>query len=192
MASGVQLDIDGVLAVSWRPLPGAAETLGWLTGQALPFRLVTNTSSRTRRQLAQLLSDAGVTVDPTDTLTAVSRAARYLDEHYHGVGCLVVNDGPLDEDPEGVEFVDADRAGVVLLGGAGPSLGYRQLDTVFKLAGRSTSSRKHLEAYGMPRRPHAGRLVQPLAGPLLASGGNRGRGIDSLPSMRTTTSETDS
>jgi HAD superfamily hydrolase (TIGR01458 family) len=134
MATGILLDIDGVLAVSWKSLPGAAETLGWLTGQGMSFRLVTNTSSRSRRQIAELLADAGVVVDPSTILTAVSSAARYLDVNYRGAGCLVVNEGPLKEDLEGVEIVEAGHAGVVLLGGAGPSVGYSQLDAVFKLA----------------------------------------------------------
>jgi HAD superfamily hydrolase (TIGR01458 family) len=134
MVTGILLDIDGVLAVSWRSLPGAAETLGWLAEQELPFRLVTNTSSRSRRQIAELLADAGVEVEPSAILTAVSSAARYLDEHYRGSGCLVVNEGPLGEDLEGVEVAEGGGASVVLLGGAGPSVGYRELDIVFKLA----------------------------------------------------------
>jgi HAD superfamily hydrolase (TIGR01458 family) len=134
MATGILLDIDGVLAVSWESLPGAAETLGWLTEQGMPFRLVTNTSSRSRRQIAELLAEAGVVVDPSAILTAVSSAARYLAERYRGAGCLVVNEGPLGEDLEGVEVVEAGSAGVVLLGGAGPSVGYCQLDAAFKLA----------------------------------------------------------
>jgi HAD superfamily hydrolase (TIGR01458 family) len=134
MATGILLDIDGVLAVSWKSLPGAAETLGWLADQGMPFRLVTNTSSRSRRQIAELLADAGVVVDPSTIVTAVSSAARYLDEHYSRASCLVVNEGPLGEDLEGVEIVEAGSAAVVLLGGAGPSLGYRDFDAVFKLA----------------------------------------------------------
>ena len=64
----------------------------------------------------------------------MTSAARYLDERYGDAGCLVVNEGPLEEDLEGVEIVDAGRAGVILLGGAGPSVGYQHLDAVFKLA----------------------------------------------------------
>jgi HAD superfamily hydrolase (TIGR01458 family) len=134
MATAVLLDIDGVLAVSWKSLPGAAETLGWLAEQGIPYRLVTNTSSRSRRQIAELLGEAGVEVEPSAILTAVSSAARYLDERYRGAACLVVNEGSLGEDLEGIEIVEAGRATVVLLGGAGPSVGYPELDAVFKLA----------------------------------------------------------
>jgi ribonucleotide monophosphatase NagD (HAD superfamily) len=40
----------------------------------------------------------------------------------------------LGEDLEGIEFAAPDTAGVILLGGAGSSIGYEELDAVFKLA----------------------------------------------------------
>jgi HAD superfamily hydrolase (TIGR01458 family) len=134
MAVGVLLDIDGVLTVSWSALPGSVATLEVLADQGIAFRLVTNTSSKSRRQIAELLADAGMVVDPAVILTAVSSAARFLAERYPGIGCLVVNEGSLDEDLDGVDIVDAGHAGVVLLGGAGPRVGYRNIDAVFKLA----------------------------------------------------------
>ena len=134
MVEGVLLDIDGVLTVSWEPLPGAIETIQWLTRQSVPFRLVTNTSSRTRREIATLLGRAGMEVDERHILTAVTSAARYLADTHAGLGCFVVNEGDLREDLDGVEIVDASAAGVVLLGGAGPSVGYQELNAAFGLA----------------------------------------------------------
>jgi HAD superfamily hydrolase (TIGR01458 family) len=134
MAPVVLLDIDGVLTVSWRPLPGAAETMEWLRDHGVAVRLVTNTSSATRREIARRLDDAGLPVEPDHIMTAVSAAAHYLATTHPGVGCLVVNEGDLTEDLVGVEQVDADQAGVVLLGGAGPTVGYRQLNQAFELA----------------------------------------------------------
>jgi HAD superfamily hydrolase (TIGR01458 family) len=134
MASRVLLDIDGVLTVSWRPLPGAAATIEWLQEQGIEFRLLTNTSSKSRQEIAGLLADAGMSVDTSSILTAVTSAARHLAEHHPGAGCLVVNEGELGEDLVGIDIADARSAGVVLLGGAGPSTGYAELDAAFKLA----------------------------------------------------------
>ena len=132
---GVLIDIDGVLVVSWRPLPGAAECLQWLRESAVRFRLVTNTSSKSRRQIAAVLADAGLPIDPTQISTAVSSAAEFLVEHHGRDPCLVLNEGSLDEELAGViQTSDPSSARVVLLGGAGPSMGYREFDTVFKLA----------------------------------------------------------
>ena len=135
MVGGLLLDIDGVLVVSWKPLAGAAECLEWLRLRGVGFRLVTNTSSRTRRQIAQILTEAGMPVDPAHILTAVSSAAAFLRDRYPDAPCLVVNEGAVGDDLEGVaETNDPGSAGVVLLGGAGPGLGYRHFDTAFKLA----------------------------------------------------------
>jgi HAD superfamily hydrolase (TIGR01458 family) len=134
MARGVLLDIDGVLTISWRPLPGAVETIGWLRAHGVDFRLVTNTSSKTRRQIAALLAGAGMPVDGGHILTAVTSAAGYLAGHHADVGCFVLNEGDLGEDLVGVAQTDAASAGVVLLGGAGPAIGYNELDAAFKLA----------------------------------------------------------
>jgi HAD superfamily hydrolase (TIGR01458 family) len=134
MARKVLLDIDGVLTVSWAPLPGAVETIAWLRSQELAFTLVTNTSSKSRREIAELLAASSMAVSNTQIVTAVTAAARYLEENFPGTPCLVVNDGDLSEDLTGVDFADASDAGVVLLGGAGPGTGYSEFNAVFRLA----------------------------------------------------------
>lgn len=144
MARSVLLDIDGVLTVSWRALPGAAATMRWLADHEIGVGLVTNTSSKSRRQIAALLADARLDVGPAEIFTAVSSAASYLAFHHRGARCLVVNEGSLAEDLPGIDLVapggpgcdapGSEAPGVVLLGGAGPSLRYGDFDAVFKLA----------------------------------------------------------
>ena len=134
MVRTVLLDIDGVLTISWDPLPGAAETLRWLGNQGIGFGLVTNTSSRSRREIAAILTEGGMDVDVRRIFTAVSSAARYLTTRYPSGRCLVINEGSLDDDLTGVDIVGPDSASVVLLGGAGAGMGYCELDAVFKLA----------------------------------------------------------
>lgn len=134
MATGAMLDIDGVLTVSWKPLPGAVDTVTWLRGRQTGFRLVTNTSSRSRRQIAELLARAGMDVGLGHIQTAVTTAARYLVERYPGAGCAFLNEGDVGEDLKGVTLVELADADVVLLGGAGPAVGYAQFDGVFKRA----------------------------------------------------------
>ena len=97
MERSVLLDIDGVLTVSWRPLPGAVETIQWLQEQDIDFRLVTNTSSRSRRQITALLAEAGMEVDASMIQTAATSAARHIVDNYPGVGCFVVNEGDLED-----------------------------------------------------------------------------------------------
>ncbi len=137
MGRSLLLDIDGVLVVSWEPLPHAVDTVTWLDDQGIEFRLVTNTSSKTRGQIVDRLTSSGFAVRIEQVLTAVTSAAHYLSQHHPGSRCLVVNEGDLRHDLVGVEVVDAAHAlsaDVVLLGGAGPSVGYTLLDQAFKLA----------------------------------------------------------
>ncbi len=134
MARTVLLDIDGVLTISWKALPGAAQTLKWLRNEGIGFLLVTNTSSRSRREIAGTLTEVGIDVDVSEIFTAVSSPARYLTVRYPSAQCLVINEGSLDDDLTGVDIVGPDSPSVVLLGGAGRGIGYDELDTVFKLA----------------------------------------------------------
>jgi len=129
---GVLLDIDGVLAVSWVALPGAIETLEWLREQAVPFRLVTNTTTYTRAELARTLSDAGIAVSPGEIVTAVAATAAYLRKAHPGARAFVLSDGDARADLEGVELVD-EGAGVVVLGGAYEGFDYPTINRVFQM-----------------------------------------------------------
>jgi HAD superfamily hydrolase (TIGR01458 family) len=129
----VLIDIDGVLTVSWRPLPGAVAALQRLRDAALPLALVTNTTSRSRAAIAAALTGAGFAVTPADILTAPVIAAAYLAEHYPGARCLLLNSGDIGEDLAGVRLArDGDQeADVVVIGGAGPEFSYQALNRAF-------------------------------------------------------------
>src|SRR5690348_974098 len=99
---GVLIDIDGVLTVSWRPLPGAVAALRQLRAGALPLALVTNTTSRPRASIAAALEEAGFPVTAADILTAPAIAAAYLAERHPGARCLLLNSGQTGEDLAGV------------------------------------------------------------------------------------------
>ena len=134
MAKAVLLDIDGVLTTSWQPLPGAIETIGWLKEKHIEFRLLTNSSSRTRHGIAELLNQHGMQVDEPQILTAVTSASRYMKERGWQPNCLVLNEGDIAEDLEGFVITEPSSADVVLLGGAGPTLGYSDFEAAFTLA----------------------------------------------------------
>lgn len=132
----VLADIDGVLAVSWRPIPGAAQAIAALRASGYPIALLTNTTSRTRAQIAGLLTAAGFPVTADDIFTAAALTAEYLTRHHPGARCLVLNDGDLSTELPGVRLaaLDDDPApDVVVLGGAGPQFDYATLNRVFAL-----------------------------------------------------------
>ncbi|POX50135.1 TIGR01458 family HAD-type hydrolase [Streptomyces sp. Ru71] len=127
---GVLIDIDGVLTVSWRPLPGAVEALRAVREAGLPVVLVTNTTSRTRASIAAVLAESGFPVTADDILTAPAATAAHLAEHLPGARCALLNSGDIAEDLTGVRVVSED-ADVVLVGGAGPEFGYDALNRAF-------------------------------------------------------------
>ncbi|MFK4101512.1 HAD-IIA family hydrolase [Streptomyces sp. NPDC019531] len=129
----VLIDIDGVLTVSWEPLPGTVAALRELREAGLGVALVTNTTSRTRASIASALARAGFPVSAQDILTAPAATAAYLADRWPGARCTLLNSGDIAEDLAGVTLVGAEAEGVdvVLLGGAGPEFGYAELNRVF-------------------------------------------------------------
>lgn len=130
----VLLDIDGTLTVSWRPVPGAVGALAQLRQAGLAVALVTNTTSRTRAQMAAALSEAGLAVAPGEIFTAPAITAAYLAGNYPDARCYLLNSGDITEDLAGVTIVtghEAAQPDVVILGGAGPEFSYQALNRVF-------------------------------------------------------------
>jgi HAD superfamily hydrolase (TIGR01458 family) len=128
----VLIDIDGVLTVSWRPLPGAVAAIRELRAAGLPFALLTNTTSRTRAWIAQTLRAAGFPVGEADIYTAPVLTAAYLAAHHPGARCLLLNSGDITADLAGVRLAaDDEKADVVLVGGAGPEFSYAALNRAF-------------------------------------------------------------
>jgi HAD superfamily hydrolase (TIGR01458 family) len=130
----VLIDIDGVLTVSWKPLPGAVAALRQLRTDGYPLALLTNTTSRTRASIASTLARVGFPVTVGDVLTAPVIAAAYLREHYPNARCLLLNSGDIGADLAGLHLAppgDPSPVDVVLTGGAGPEFGYQALNQAF-------------------------------------------------------------
>jgi HAD superfamily hydrolase (TIGR01450 family) len=138
---GVLFDIDGVLVTSWKPIPGAAEAVRALAERQIACSYLTNTTTRTRAQIAELLTEAGMDVTADEVITAAALTAEYVRSRYPEARCFLVNSGRIaEEDMPGVDIVySSDFAGptapeapdVVLLGGAGPEYNHLTLSWVY-------------------------------------------------------------
>jgi HAD superfamily hydrolase (TIGR01458 family) len=127
------LDIDGVLAVSWRPLPGAVEAMARLRRNDVPLLLITNTTTHTRRDLAGTLADAGFDVAPHEIVTAVVATASHLRSKHDGARVFVLTDGDPGEDLDGIDRVDVPAdADVIVLGGACDAFTYQTMNAIFR------------------------------------------------------------
>lgn len=137
---GVLFDIDGVLVTSWKPIPGAAETLRVLADHQIACLYLTNTTTRTQVQIAELLTDVGMDVAADEVITAAALTAQYVRDRYPDARCFLVNSGQIAEDMPGVDIVfssDCDNGAapdtpdVILLGGAGPEYDHLTLSRVY-------------------------------------------------------------
>lgn len=128
----VLLDVDGVLTVSWEPLPGAVDAVRAVRDAGLGVAFVTNTTSRTRAWIAATLAEAGFPIEPGDVLTAPAATAAHLAQHRPGARCLLLTSGDVAEDMAEVPLVGPDgEPDVVVLGGAGPEFDYAALNGIF-------------------------------------------------------------
>lgn len=131
---GVLLDIDGVLTVSWQPLPGAVAALAALRELGLPVRLLTNTTSRTRGSIADTLAQAGFAIKPMEILTAPAATAAYLRKTHPGARCYLLSSDDIGGDLDGIALAgEGEPADVVVIGGAGPEFSYERINHAFHL-----------------------------------------------------------
>jgi HAD superfamily hydrolase (TIGR01458 family) len=130
--AGLLVDIDGVLTVSWEALPGIPEAFTGLRSRGIPMRLATNTTTRTRSEIARLLGGLGIEVDAAEILTAPAATAGFLHREYPQARCLLINEGDLSDDLAGIDLVDDGPIDVVLVGGAGPTFTYEVVNRAFR------------------------------------------------------------
>jgi phospholysine phosphohistidine inorganic pyrophosphate phosphatase len=69
------LDLDGTLYAGGAAIPGAPEAVARLRARGIPFRLVTNTTSRSRAMLVERLRGYGFEVGPDEIFSATLAGA---------------------------------------------------------------------------------------------------------------------
>jgi phospholysine phosphohistidine inorganic pyrophosphate phosphatase len=147
----VLLDLDGVLYVGDAPVDGAADVVDWLRREDIPFRFLTNTSSRPRAAIAEKLSGMGIPASDEDILTPAVAAMAWLRRHSPGRPALFVPDATasefaeLDPVPDNAE----DGAGAVVVGDLGDAWDFATFNRAFRLL--MAESRPTLVALGLTR-----------------------------------------
>ena len=129
---GLLLDIDGVLAVSWDALPGAVDATQRLREDRIPFRLITNTTTKTRADLAGTLRDAGFDFGEEEIVTAVVATTANLRAAHPGSKVFVLSDGDATDDLTGIELVEVEDADVIVIGGACEDFTYETMNQIFR------------------------------------------------------------
>lgn len=147
----VLFDMDGVLYNSDRLIPGAVKTVAWLRTRNIPYRLVTNTTSRGRDALVEKLDAFGIEATMDDILTPAVAAAKWLRENGEGPAAVFVRPRTRGEF-EGVTQVADDAetgAAYVVIGDLGDMWDFRTLNRAFRLLHHNSDAK--LIALGMTR-----------------------------------------
>jgi HAD superfamily hydrolase (TIGR01458 family) len=159
--AAILLDVDGVLHVSGEPIPGAADAVRRLRANGHRVRFVTNTTIRSRSQLADLLRANGIELEDDEVQTAAGAAVRAL----QGKRVLALTMHALVHDLEGLQLV-GEEADAVLLGGADETPETNLVFSYMNLARAFAEVELGAELYCL----HRNRWWQTKHGPLLDSG----------------------
>lgn len=131
------LDLDGTLYAAGAAIPGAPATLARLRARGVPFRLVTNTTSRSRAMMVERLRGYGFETASEEIFTATLAGAALAHEAGYQVVAPFLPPAAL-EDLVGLELSGgiAGRAGArpdaVLLGDLGAAWTYALLQEAFE------------------------------------------------------------
>jgi HAD superfamily hydrolase (TIGR01458 family) len=125
------IDIDGVLIVGSDPIAGAREALHELRASGVPFRLVTNNASRSRRLVVQRLVKLGFEIADADVVTPARLAVQYCAARYYERVALHVNPAMLEDLGELDGLPDGDVQAVIL-GDLGPRFTYARMNRIYR------------------------------------------------------------
>lgn len=127
---GILFDLDGTIYVGERLIDGAADALAWCRDRKIPYRFVTNTTSKPREAVARKLTALGLEVSADWILTAPSAAREILLTRKIRRCHLLVREELL-VDFAGIEQVDSAPEAVVI-GDMGSEMNHDRLNLAFR------------------------------------------------------------
>jgi len=95
MRHGYLIDMDGVLYRGKDIIPGADRFIDELRRRDIPFRLLTNNSQRTRRDVVAKVARLGVEIDEEHVFTSAMATARFLAMQKPEGTAFVIGEGGL-------------------------------------------------------------------------------------------------
>jgi HAD superfamily hydrolase (TIGR01458 family) len=159
--AAILLDVDGVFHVSGRPIDGVDKAIRRLRDDGHRLRFVTNSTTRSRADLAEDLRAFGIEVAEDEVETTPRAAARIL----AGKRVLALTLDAIRVELEGVDLV-GEEADAVLLGGADETEESNRVFSYMNLARAFAELEAGAELYCLHKNP----WWQTSRGPLLDSG----------------------
>src|ERR1700740_638371 len=123
---GFLIDLDGTVIEGGELIPGAAEAISTLVQKEIPYRIVTNNTSKPRSAILAGMSALGLDLQPEQVITAPIIGRDYLLRE-RITRCFPLLRSSLLEDLAMIEFVESSPQ-AVLVGDIGNDLTYAGLN----------------------------------------------------------------
>ncbi|MCE0497573.1 MAG: TIGR01458 family HAD-type hydrolase [Methylacidiphilales bacterium] len=127
---GFLIDLDGTVVEGDHLIPEVASTLAWLKQAGIPYRFITNTTSKPRQAIVEKLQRLGLTVAADEIFTAPAVGRDYLLQQ-NLTRCYPLIKASLQEDLKGIALVE-ESPQAVLVGDIGDELTYAKLNQAFR------------------------------------------------------------
>src|SRR5215510_6741238 len=134
------LDLDGVIVLAEKPVPGAAAAIGELAARRIPFRIVTNTSLVSRETLSRWGASMGAPIPPERFQSALSVSAAYTRRHFPDQPLYVLTSDDARVEFEGQRLLNDEeaskpdaRAAAVIVGDAPEAATWQNMNRAFRL-----------------------------------------------------------
>jgi NagD protein len=135
MTQGFLIDMDGVLYRGAEMIAGADRFLCELRRRDIPFRLLTNNSQRTRRDVAAKLARIGIEVEEEHVFTSAMATARFLADQTPGGTAFVIGEGGLLTALHHNGFAVVDHAPDYVVVGEGRTFNLELIETAVRMIG---------------------------------------------------------
>ncbi|MBK3332261.1 TIGR01458 family HAD-type hydrolase [Persephonella atlantica] len=123
---GLLLDLDGVLYVIDKPVPGATETLKKLK-KKFTVRFITNTTTKPRKLVYQKLKNMGFEVKEEEIFSALEATKQFLKEKDSGAFMILT-----DEALEDMKEIKREPVRYVVVGDARDNFTYDNMNRAFR------------------------------------------------------------
>lgn len=124
---GLLIDLVGVVYQGTEPIPGSIEAINRLRKAGIPFRFLTNTTSRPKRSILEDLTNVGLSVGGDEIFTPADAARSYIADHDLNPYFLI--SPALKED---FADVPSGTRPAVIIGDAGDNFTYTNLNLAFQ------------------------------------------------------------
>ncbi|MEQ9210260.1 MAG: TIGR01458 family HAD-type hydrolase [Pseudomonadales bacterium] len=131
--NAVLIDLDGVLYVGGKSIPGARETLDWLVENQIPHLFLTNTTSRPLREIRYKLKSLGFDLEDSGILTPVVATNQWCLRHQISRALMLVPKATMEDfEIEPVDLRNPEPAQAVIVGDLGYDWSYELLNQAYR------------------------------------------------------------